>query len=156
MARNVAATIIFTAVLIIALAGVTFALATSTSVGGTTYSNDPKSCAACHNEKLYVEGYVVSQHEEANVTCMDCHQYQSPISDADCLTCHQDYDRSNKTQFPWLWVVEVRIVDAHSHTAHIPARCTTCHLQHKFELGRPIETTHSICSDCHKPYTKQP
>jgi len=154
MARNLAVTVIFTILLIAALAAVTLAMATSTSVGGSTYSKDPKSCASCHNEEPYVDGHIISPHGEANVTCMDCHKYLSPISDANCLTCHQDYRNSNKTSFPWLWLVEVRIVDAHSQTAHIPARCTTCHLQHRFELGLPRETTKSICSDCHKPYVK--
>ncbi len=155
MARNSAITVVFTAVLIAVLAVITLSFATSTSVGGATYSNDPNTCASCHNEEPYVKGYVTSPHAKGNVTCMDCHKYQSPITDANCLTCHEEYTaRPNRTSFPWLWVVEVRIVDAHSQNAHIPARCTTCHIQHKFELGVPKEATQSICSNCHKPYNK--
>jgi uncharacterized paraquat-inducible protein A len=152
MTRNTAITIIFGVTLIFVISALAFSTLTSMSVGGAIYSNDPDTCASCHNEVPYVKGYEGTAHDEGNVTCIDCHQYPSPITDAQCITCHEDYRQSNKTQFEWLWVVEIRVVDAHSETAHIPAKCTTCHIEHKFVLGTPRPVTESICSNCHSEY----
>ncbi|MCL4436409.1 MAG: cytochrome c3 family protein [Thaumarchaeota archaeon] len=149
MARNAAITIIFTIAIIFATAAITLSLATTTSVGGSAYRSNSETCASCHNEVPYVKGYEGSPHAEGNVTCMDCHQYKSPITDVQCLTCHEDYSRSNKTAFRWQYGI---IIDAHSKYAHMPAKCTTCHLEHKFELGVPRAATESLCKNCHKPY----
>jgi hypothetical protein len=151
MARNAAITATVGIALFVVIVATTFSLMPSLSVGGSVYSGDPETCASCHNEVPYVQGYRGSPHDEGNVTCMDCHQYRSPITDVQCLTCHEDYKESNKTQFTWLWVVEFRTIDAHAN-AHIPAKCTTCHLEHRFELGMPHAVTQSLCRDCHQPY----
>ncbi|MCL4436372.1 MAG: cytochrome c3 family protein [Thaumarchaeota archaeon] len=155
MARNAATmAVIVYIILVFTIASViTFSLANTISVGGLVYRDNSEACASCHNEVPYVAGYKDSPHYKGNVTCMDCHKYKSPNTDAQCLTCHQDYDKSNKTKF--MWLSDRITIDAHSKTAHMPARCTTCHIQHQFYLGIPKEDTQSLCRGCHKPYVKK-
>lgn len=144
--------IIFGVSLVIIITVITIMISSSLSVGGTVYRGNPEACASCHIEAPYVEGWRGSPHYNGNVTCMDCHQYNRPISDAQCLACHQDYDARNITKFLWLSVGGIREIDAHLKKPHIPATCTTCHIEHKFKLGIPRSVTENLCRNCHVEY----
>ncbi len=151
MDRGTALRVTISAVLAATIIVITITISTSLSVGGIAYSGDPEACASCHIEVPYVEGWMDSPHYEGNITCMDCHQYRV-IEDQNCLTCHQDYDVTNSTKFLWSSIGGIREIDAHLKTPHIPAKCTTCHIEHKFELGIPRPVTESLCSNCHGEY----
>ncbi len=137
--------------LVVIIALITISIASSLSVDGTTYSSDSETCAACHIEVPYVEGYRNSSHSNGDISCMGCHQYSSPIKDADCLTCHQDDYITNSTLYYWDWVGYLTPMDDHSKIAHVPAKCTQCHLEHKFQLGVAKAATQSLCFLCHIP-----
>ena len=140
--------------LVVIIALITISIASSLSVGGIAYSSDSETCANCHGEVPYVEGYKNSSHSNGDVTCMNCHQYSSPIKDKDCLTCHEDdYRRDNgsSTKFNWDWASYLQEVDAHQKGPHIGVRCTNCHLEHKFQFGIAREALQSRCFDCHIP-----
>lgn len=141
------ASIIFL-VMIIGL--ITISIAPSLSVGGTSYSSDSETCATCHIEVPYVEGYRNSSHSNGDVSCIGCHQYSSPIKDANCLTCHQDDYITNSTLYYWDWSGYLTPIDPHV-VSHIPFSCTQCHIEHKFLLGVPREVTESQCRECHTP-----
>lgn len=138
-------------VLVVIIGLITILFSTSLSVGGVAYSSDSETCSSCHIEVPYVEGYRNSFHSNANITCMDCHQYTSPIKDEDCLSCHQEDFETNSTKFFWDWVGFLTPIDAHDEKPHIPARCTQCHLEHKFQFGVPKPAVQSRCFDCHVP-----
>ncbi|MFC1755703.1 cytochrome c3 family protein [Thermoproteota archaeon] len=128
---------------------INISLSSSLSVGGLVYNSDSEACASCHIEVPYVEGYRDGLHSDGNVTCISCHQYSSPIQDVSCLTCHEDYADTNSTEYNWDWMNYLVVVDPHDAKAHIGAKCTTCHIEHKFEFGVPKSTTQSTCSNCH-------
>tara|TARA_B100001971_G_C17972783_1_gene423259 strand:- start:114 stop:635 length:522 start_codon:yes stop_codon:yes gene_type:complete len=136
--------------LVVIIGLITISIASSLSVDGTTYSSDSETCASCHIEVPYVEGYRNSSHSNGDVSCMGCHQYSIPLKDADCLTCHQDDYLTNSTKFYWDWAGYLVTIDPHVRS-HIPFSCTQCHLDHKFQLGIPREATESQCSECHIP-----
>jgi len=137
--------------LVVIIALITISIASSLSVGGIAYSSDSETCANCHIEVPYVEGYRDSSHSNGNLSCMSCHQYPSPIKDKDCLTCHEDYNLANSSKYYWDWVGFLQPIDAHEKDPHVPQRCTQCHLEHKFEFGVAREATQSRCFDCHIP-----
>ncbi|MDP6586996.1 MAG: cytochrome c3 family protein [Anaerolineales bacterium] len=151
MDRNTALRITFSVIIVAAIIVITITIATSFSISGIAYSSDPEACASCHIEAPYVEGWRDSPHDEGNITCMDCHQYRI-IGDQECLTCHEDYDATNSTQFLWSSIGRLREIDSHLNPSHIPAKCTTCHMEHKFELGIPRPVTESLCNTCHLKY----
>jgi nitrate/TMAO reductase-like tetraheme cytochrome c subunit len=137
---------------IIGVAAVIVVFSTSLSVGGAVYRLESETCASCHYEEPYYEGWKTSVHGEENVTCQDCHA-PAVIKDETCLNCHEDYDLSNKTKFLWDWSGAITPVDHHDKTPHIgPKECIECHLEHEFRLGKPQATTKSICNLCHIPY----
>ena len=137
--------------MVVIISLITILFLTSLSVGGVAYSSDSEICTSCHIEVPYVEGYRNSPHSNANLSCMDCHQYSSPIKDEDCLTCHQDSFLTNSTKFFWFWFEFVTLIDAHAESPHIQAKCTQCHLEHKYQTGVPKAALQSRCFDCHVP-----
>ncbi len=138
--------------LLVIVVMISISLSSSLSVGGIIYSSDSETCGSCHIEVAYVESYKNAVHgEENNVTCISCHQYSSPITDESCLSCHEDYADTNSTKFNWDWVSYLVIVDSHDDGSHISGKCTTCHIEHKFEFGVPKAVTKSLCKNCHVP-----
>lgn len=149
MKNNNISLIVSVLILFAVIIVVNISLAPTLSVGGLIYNSDSETCASCHIEVRYVESYRDELHSLGEISCMDCHQYPSPILDESCLTCHEDYSSISDISFNWDWVGYLAIVDPHDKKSHIPAKCTTCHIEHKFEFGVPNAVTESLCSDCH-------
>lgn len=149
MKNNKIFRIVSVLILLVIVTVINISLAPTLSVGGIVYNSDSETCGSCHIEVRYVESYRDELHSLGEISCIDCHQYPSPITDVSCLTCHEDYSSTNSIEFNWDWVGYLVIVDPHDEKSHIPAKCTTCHIEHKFEFGVPNAVTQSICSDCH-------
>ncbi|ADD68855.1 flavocytochrome c [Denitrovibrio acetiphilus DSM 12809] len=88
-------------------------------------------------------------HDEAGLTCADCHQIERPIKAASadsCKSCHSDIRKTGR-------VVKFterrtgRVMELNPHASHAgPIRCTLCHSEHK--------TSKLLCNDgCHDHHT---
>jgi hypothetical protein len=142
---------------IITILGITVSISlifsASLSVGEAANYQNSEACASCHYEIPYYEGWKNSPHGIENVSCQDCHS-KTIIDDDICLSCHEDYDISNKTKFLWDWQGAITRVDSHDKSPHVGAqRCVSCHFYHEFERGTPKEETIDVCKLCHSIYT---
>lgn len=83
-------------------------------------------------------GELAKVHEDADVTCMDCHGTDTPTRRGKtslCKNCHGDQVEIKEFQ------VEERVVNVHK-SPHGEIRCTACHKTH--------EPSVLYCNDCHQ------
>lgn len=125
------------------------------------FSTHPEMCSSCHIMEDHVESYFGSEymdhvHEQANVSCKDCHsdyslgdqlnsvwQYVTGnyasvmqtrrVEDSMCLQCHISLEyHANRTDY----------LRRNPHLSHWPElRCTSCHMSHDEQVD--------YCSRCH-------
>jgi hypothetical protein len=98
---------------------------------------------------LFVPGTTTAGHHQIETSCARCHTPFKGVSNDACLSCHSAELAAVDDSHPRSKFTDPRNADLLTRLDALT--CTTCHVEHKPDMTRPVDVTlpDDFCSTCH-------